>query len=1106
MREGMGSLPLQGGEARPVQGAVGEKEEVGSETPRAREAVQDQWIVRFSEYKHAAEHRQALVAGLGQPNAATWQWVDRHNPAAAFPTDFGLLTLSPASSAELRQQISRLQWVKDVSSQMRFTRALLQDDDDDGDDEQRGAAEHRKRDKRRRRGGAGAGAEAGAGAGDELAGRGAGTGRCAARARRLRRQAARRRRLQLSPERAESEQQEEEEEQAEAEVQELEQQQQQYDRRGPVVKPAGRMRTRMSFGLEEEQGDEGEEEWTTRGAKGAVGDGNGGASRGPFWGNFSAAGHGRELLSQRSQITSMFEAEKLWAKGFSGARVRMAVFDTGVRSDHPHFRNIKVSYTSWFLDAFNYAIATRMNVLNLSIGGPDYMDRPFVEKVWEMTANNIIMVSAIGNDGPLYGTLNNPADQSDVIGVGGIDYSDNIASFSSRGMSTWELPHGYGRVKPDIVAYGREVMGSKISSGCKSLSGTSVASPVVAGAVCLLASCVPEARRWDVLNPASMKQALVEGATRLQGPNMYEQGLGRLNLAGVSWVHQWRLLGDVAKLREDVEERGLGLVVFADWYHVDTMVKMRFFDDNTRSWWTPATGGANVPALNDLLEPYGIALGDTILTGIYSIGGERAHYSSGTDIRRFPAGGFVHRFLFQDATGGTVGFISSRAAVEASILGLTAAGRGRIAVYGDSNCLDSSHMVASCYWLLRKLLDFTANGTHDPALFAPANQLAAPLGGGALEQALPLPQRRDDVNFTEYSLVLGHDLACGPDAPAQLVGGRGYVPSSFVPGQRKARKDLAAKAALQQQQQQEQEQGQGQGQEGQGQEDQLGGGRNDSGGTGAGGSTGGAGGGSEAAGLAQAAAGNVLNDAVLLAAAFQIPDESLTLRQKVANDIAQVGQVGGGDGAAQGAAAAAAAAAQELRARGERGASTAAKDSTGAAAKLDMTSGALEVDFGRGGGAVRAPAGGDSSSGRAVGGSVQISHAAAEQGKEGLPLTPQVERHSSEHPKLEGEGVAKVKSVADSAQERHAQSMEGANEQIGHIDREEVGVDTAEGARREADEKRPKPAAEQQQPQQQQTVGQAKAGEGKNTNYLVSGWGRRTDEESPAKKKEKEEN
>lgn len=44
---------------------------------------------------------------------------------------------------------------------------------------------------------------------------------------------------------------------------------------------------------------------------------------------------------------------------------------------------MQVSYTSWFLDAFNYAIATNIDVLNLSIGGPDYLDLPFVEKVQE---------------------------------------------------------------------------------------------------------------------------------------------------------------------------------------------------------------------------------------------------------------------------------------------------------------------------------------------------------------------------------------------------------------------------------------------------------------------------------------------------------------------------------------------------------------------------------------------------------------------------------------------------------------------------------------------------------------------------------------------------
>lgn len=99
-----------------------------------------------------------------------------------------------------------------------------------------------------------------------------------------------------------------------------------------------------------------------------------------------------------------------------------------------------------------------------------------------------------------------------------------------RGMTTWELPEGYGRVKPDILAYGKSVQGSRPYGGCKPLSGkrnkntrfmlsvgTSVASPVVAGAVALLASTVPESKRWDIVNPASMKQVLTDAAEKLPG-------------------------------------------------------------------------------------------------------------------------------------------------------------------------------------------------------------------------------------------------------------------------------------------------------------------------------------------------------------------------------------------------------------------------------------------------------------------------------------------------------------------------------------------------------------------------------------------------------------
>ena len=47
-------------------------------------------------------------------------------------------------------------------------------------------------------------------------------------------------------------------------------------------------------------------------------------------------------------------------------------------------------------------------------------------------------------------------------------------------MTTWELPGGYGRVKPDIVTFGSSVRGSAIKGGCRSLSGTRLISLVLA--------------------------------------------------------------------------------------------------------------------------------------------------------------------------------------------------------------------------------------------------------------------------------------------------------------------------------------------------------------------------------------------------------------------------------------------------------------------------------------------------------------------------------------------------------------------------------------------------------------------------------------------------
>lgn len=56
----------------------------------------------------------------------------------------------------------------------------------------------------------------------------------------------------------------------------------------------------------------------------------------------------RRLLSKTS-ITDHLDAQELWDKGFSGKLVKVAVFDTGLGNNHPHFKNVK-DKTNWTSD------------------------------------------------------------------------------------------------------------------------------------------------------------------------------------------------------------------------------------------------------------------------------------------------------------------------------------------------------------------------------------------------------------------------------------------------------------------------------------------------------------------------------------------------------------------------------------------------------------------------------------------------------------------------------------------------------------------------------------------------------------------------------------
>lgn len=221
------------------------------------------------------------------------------------------------------------------------------------------------------------------------------------------------------------------------------------------------------------------------------------------------------------QHATQIGAPNAWAKGFRGQGQVIAVLDTGCDTNHPMLQDYVVKsvdfsrsrvgskdangHGTWCVSGVrsiapdarclnvkvlgdggsgsdadigtgvDWSVENGATIISLSLGSsqPGPYSGPAIARA---IARGVTVVAAAGNSGPGMNTIGYPGALPGVVCVAAVDQTNVVARFSSRGD------------RLDISAPGVNVSGAAPGGGRVKMSGTSMATPLVAGAVAVARS------------------------------------------------------------------------------------------------------------------------------------------------------------------------------------------------------------------------------------------------------------------------------------------------------------------------------------------------------------------------------------------------------------------------------------------------------------------------------------------------------------------------------------------------------------------------------------------------------------------------------------------